>query len=87
MKEYEFTIVLAGTPELTEELAERLFAAGCDDGSPGSCEQIVSIDFHRDAESLEEAIRSAIANVQASGCTVARVVIEEEAFPTLAAKS
>lgn len=87
MQEYNFTVVLAGTPELTEDLADRLFAAGCDDGSPGACEQIVSIDFHRDAESLEDAIRSAIANVQAAGCTVARVIIEQEAFQALAAKA
>lgn len=75
MKEYEFTVILAGAPELTEDLADRLFAAGCDDGSPGSCEQVVSIDFHRDAQSLEEAIRSAIADVRAAGCTVAKVEI------------
>ena len=79
MKEYEFTVILAGTPELTEDLAERLFAAGCDDGSPGSCNQIVSVDFHRQAESLEAAIRSAIANIQAAGCTVAKVEIEADA--------
>lgn len=79
MKQYEFTIVLAGTPELTEELADRLFAAGCDDGSPGSCNQVVSINFHREAESLEVAIRSAISHVQAAGCTVSKVEIEGNA--------
>lgn len=79
MKKYEFTVVLAGTPELTEELADRLFAAGCDDGSPSSCEQIVSIHFHRESDSQENAIRSAIANVQAAGCSVAKVEIAADA--------
>ena len=44
---------------LTDEAAKALFEAGCDDGSPGSCDGVVSVDFHRDAASLEEAIRSA----------------------------
>ena len=79
MKEYEFTVILSGSAELTEELADRLFAAGCDDGSPGSCGDVVSINFHRDADSLEAAIRSAIAQVQAAGCTVAKVEIGPDA--------
>jgi hypothetical protein len=73
---YDFTLVLKDSPELTEELADKLFAAGCDDGSPGMCGAATSIDFHREASSLEEAIRSAVANVSATGCIVARVEIE-----------
>lgn len=77
---YDFTVVLKDSPELTEELADKLFAAGCDDGSPGLCAGITSIDFHRDASSLEEAIRSAVANVSAAGCVVARVEIDAESL-------
>jgi hypothetical protein len=79
---YDFTVVLKDAPELTEELADKLFAAGCDDGSPGMCAGTTSIDFHRDASSLEEAIRSAVANVSAAGCVVARVEIDVEALST-----
>ena len=79
---YDFTVVLKDSPELTEELADRLFAAGCDDGSPGMCAGTTSIDFHRDAGSLEEAIRTAVADVSASGCVVARVEIDAEALTT-----
>jgi hypothetical protein len=78
---YDFTLILSRGTELTEDLAEALFEAGCDDGSPGSCEAVVSIDFHREAESLEHGIRSAIADVQKTGCTVARVEIEAGAIP------
>jgi hypothetical protein len=53
MAKYEFTLILAGSPELTEEVAERLFAAGCDDGTPGACNSVFSIDFHRQAPSFE----------------------------------
>jgi hypothetical protein len=78
MKVYDFTVILTNGVELTEELADSLFEAGCDDGSPGSCEGIVSIDFHREAESLESAIRSAIADVQKAGCTAESVKIEAD---------
>lgn len=79
MTKYEFTLILSGSPELTEEAAERLFEAGCDDGTPGTCNGVFSIDFHRQAPSLEEAIRAAIANVKSAGYEVERVEIEAEA--------
>ena len=75
---YDFTIVLKNAPELTEELADRLFATGCDDGSPGMCSGVTTIDFHREAASLEDAIRSAVANVSSAGCVAARVEIDAQ---------
>lgn len=78
MKKYSFTLILAGALQLTDEIADALFEAGCDDATPGTCEGVFSIDFHREANSLEEAIRSAIADVQTAGCDVERVEIEAE---------
>jgi len=85
MVKYEFTLILKGTPELTEETADRLFESGCDDGSPGTCDGVFSIDFHRKSNTLEEAINSAIANVKAAGYEVERVEIEAGAIPQPAA--
>ena len=85
MAKYEFTLILSGSPELTEEAADRLFEAGCDDGTPGTSNGVFSIDFHRQAPSLEEAIRSAIANVKLAGYEVERVEIEAEAVAEHAA--
>ena len=79
-KKYEFTLILKGSPELTEEIADELFAAGCDDGSPGTCNGVFAINFHREADSLEAAISSAIENVRSAGHTVDRVEIEAEAM-------
>ena len=76
MRSYEFRLVLSGSPELTFALSDRLYEAGCDDGSPGSCDQQTFVDFDREAPSLEEAIRSAIANVGAAGCAAAKVEID-----------
>ena len=81
MTKYEFTLILKGPLELTEDIADELFEAGCDDGTPGTCEGVFSIDFHREAESLEQAIRSAIATVKAAGCEVERVEIAPETMP------
>lgn len=79
MAKYEFSLILPGLLELTEDLADRLFEAGCDDATPGTCNGVFSIDFHREADSLEAAIRSAIANVESAGYRVARVEMEAEA--------
>ena len=82
MTKYEFTLILKGSPDLTEEIADRLFEAGCDDGSPGTCDGVFSIDFHRTAGTLEEAINSAIGNVKTAGYEVERVEIDAGAMPT-----
>ena len=79
MHKYDFTLIFAKPLELTEDLADALFAAGCDDGTPGTCDGVCSIDFHREATTLEEAIRSAIEDVRAAGYEVARVEIEADA--------
>ncbi len=81
MTKYEFALVLKGPLELTDDIADALFEAGCDDGTPGACEGVFSIDFHREAESLEQAIRSAIGDVKAAGYQVERAEIPAYAIP------
>lgn len=81
MTKYEFTLIIKGQFELTEEIADELFEAGCDDGTPGVCNGIFSIDFHREGNSLEAAIHSAIANVKSAGYEIERAEIEAEAMP------
>lgn len=79
MSTYDFTLIFSGPAELTDDLAEKLFAAGCDDATPSSSAGTVSVDFSREATDLESAIRSAIANVSAAGCVVERVEIDADA--------
>ena len=45
MAKYEFALILKGQFELTEEIADELFEAGCNDGTPGVCNGVFSIDF------------------------------------------
>jgi hypothetical protein len=75
VKEHEFTVILDGISEITDEAANALYEAGCDDGSPGSCDGVVSVDFHRDAPTLESAIQSAVADIRKAGYQVQRVEI------------
>ena len=74
---YQFTVVLAGQDVMTADMAESLYAAGCDDGHPWSSEGVAAITFDREADCLESAIRSAVADVQKARFTVKRVEIEE----------
>ena len=75
---YRFTVLLAGLREISDVLAEALFEAGCDDGSPWSSQAVATIGFDREAESFEQAVRSAIANVQKAECHVVWVKIQPE---------
>ena len=81
MKKYGFSLILKGSLELSEEIADKLFGAGCDDGTPGTSCGVFSIDFHREADSLEAAINSAISNVKSAGYDVERVEIDAGAMP------
>ena len=73
---YDFTFTLVGVDELTVEVADVLYEAGCDDASPHSEGPTVYLDFHREAKSLGDAIGSAVKDVERAGFTVARVDID-----------
>ena len=73
METFEFQVMLAGVDQITGEMADALFSAGCDDGTPFSTGGMAGIGFSREARSLEEAVRSAIADVARAGYSVKRV--------------
>lgn len=83
MTKYEFTVYLANLTEITEEAANALFEAGCDDASPASRDGHVWSTFHREAPSLEHAIRSAVADVNKAGYQVERIELDTEAVAEL----
>jgi len=73
MKEHEFTLVLTADP--TEAEADTLYGT-FDYGTISTIAGVPQIHFHREAASLEEAIRSAIGDVRSAGFDVARVEME-----------
>lgn len=70
---YSFTLVLAGMSDISEAEADRLFAAGCDDCTPGVSGTVVCVDFDREAPTAKAALDSAIKQVKAAGFSVRRV--------------
>ena len=75
MKVHEFTLILTAEP--TEEESDRLFGL-FDDATLATSVGVPQIHFHREASSLEEAIKSALRNVRESGFEVVRIEIEPQ---------
>lgn len=73
MKTYEFCIIASGLDPEAEDFADLFFKAGCDDFTISFQKGHIILDFTRDANSLPEAISSAIENVLKAGATVNRV--------------
>ena len=76
MKEHEFTLVLTADPN--EEEADKMYGT-FNDGTISTIAGVPQIHFHREARSLEDAIRSAIRDVRSTGFNVERVEMEPDA--------
>ena len=73
MKEHSFTLILARDP--SDDESDLLYGK-IDDGTISTIAGVPQISFHRESDSLESAIRSALRDVQSSGFPVSRVEIE-----------
>jgi hypothetical protein len=78
MKDHEFTLVLVTDPD--EAQADKLYSV-VDDGTLVTTAGTPQILFHREAPSLEEAIRSAVGDVRSAGFEVARVEMQPDVLP------
>ena len=61
---HQFTLILDGVPDLSPEVLDRLFDAGCDDALVSRCDGKVSMDFDRRAADMGTAIHSAITDIR-----------------------
>ena len=74
MSTFDFTLVLSGFSELTDDVMNALYEAGCDDGLVCLAKGGTAfIEFDREATDLQSAIRSAIADVRKTPYQVVRV--------------
>lgn len=74
MPTFTFTLEVQGPDVHGEETVNALFEAGCDDALVGSSDGIQFLDFDREAVSLEEAVRSAVVDIESvDGLKVVRV--------------
>src|SRR5260221_6947159 len=71
-KIYGFSLVLTA-PALSADECDALYEAGCDDGTIVTRNRVTFIAFDRKADSLEQAIRSATADVRTAGFEIKRV--------------
>ena len=81
MKEHEFTLVLRDDPDEAE--ADRLYAV-VNDGTLSTIGGTAQIRFHREAPSLEAAIRSALESLTTTGFEVTSIEIEPQALAKIA---
>ena len=74
MTTYQFTLIVEGPDLQAGHLVDALYEAGCDDALVGSADGVQYLDFDREASSMEEAILSAVADVERlDGVQVARI--------------
>lgn len=75
---HRFRVVLSDEipPGNFAHFAERLFEAGCDDGTFGTSRGVSVVDFAREARSFPDAIRTAAADIREAGLTPESVEIE-----------
>ena len=83
MKTYWFHVFLAGIDSMTDEIAEALCEAGCNDGLPSSSEGYAQVYFAREADSLESAIFSALDEIKKAGFDFSKVEIDPESMHEL----
>lgn len=78
-KLYQFILVLKNVDEKTQGLEDKLYQAGCDDSLINFRNGAVYLDFDREANSLEEAVMSAIKAVESDlvGAVVVSVAPED----------
>ncbi len=81
---HPFTLILSGIAELSEDVCDALFEAGCADALMGIRDGVVFLDFDREASSFREAVLSAIAEVESAGIGVMVLRVEPDELVTMA---
>jgi hypothetical protein len=71
-----FILILKNVDDTTQNLEDNLYEAGCDDALINYRSGTVYLEFDREASSLEDAVISAIKDVNSSGAEVASVAPE-----------
>jgi len=74
-REHDFALIVGGVDDLTAEVEDALFEAGCDDATLSIQYGLLYIEFSRHAPSLKDAILTAIRDVRNAdiGAEVLRV--------------
>jgi len=77
MQTFNFLVVATGLDPEADDFEDRFFEAGCDDATLSFQKGLILVAFDREADSLEEAVVSAVLEVLRAGATVRRVEPDE----------
>lgn len=83
-QEFDFSLILSGPTDITSEIEDGLFEAGCDDATLSLQFGVLCLEFSRSADSLKEAILTAIRNVRQAGIGADVVRVDECNLVTMA---
>ena len=78
VRTFSFTVTLDALHDITADLENRIFEAGCDDALLRCCDGAVYLDFDRDAVSLAEALGSAVRDITAAGYSPAQISLRRD---------
>ncbi len=83
MKSFNFTLIFEGLDELTEEVVEALYEAGCDDALFGERSATPFGEFDREAVNFSNAVLSAIRCVESAVPSLRVVRVEPDDLVSL----
>ncbi len=84
MTDYQFSVIIPTSPMTHEDILDATDAlgnAGCTDASIRGHIDGMELLFERTAESLQDAISSAISDVERAGYRISKVEMERESIP------
>jgi len=70
---FSFTVQVSGLSVDTDHYENALYEAGCDDALICVVGGAIFLDFDREAHSFEEAVKSAVLNIEKAGGVVASI--------------
>ena len=74
MSNHHFTLIVEGRDMQEDDVIDSLFECGCDDGTVGRSDGIQFVVFDREANSLDEAVLSAVNDIECvPGLEVVRI--------------
>ena len=76
-REFEFALIVGGVPELNDAIMDALSDAGCNDATVSMQYGLLYLEFGRTANSLQDAIISAIRNVLDAGIGASVVRVDD----------
>ena len=84
MTNHQFLLILTGVSDITPDLSDTLYEATGGDIECNMRHGVAFLEFDRTASSLQEAVTSAIAQVEGCGVGVRVVRVETDAANTIA---